>query len=177
MALGVGLCRPADVACLDTRTLELCPEGYLIRVFRSKNGGPGYSDPVMFPYSEGPTKCCPASTLKEYLRRTRDVRDSMAVKPNEPKPLILSERLPVAGLTSKRISSIAKAILAELGITSRAYSVRNRGTSAALDAGVLLHIVQRAGRWKSIQTMEAHYSKPADIHSVGLAILGKKSHK
>lgn len=169
LCLAVGIARPSDLARLDLRTLKRGEKQVSIKILQGKTNKGGYSKPLVLPFLEDP-KHCAATALLTYVSRTEVARGTIDVAHHERIPVFLAGRGQPRRLSSKRISTAVKGILRKCGIQSRAYSVRNRATTHALDAGVPAHIVQKAGRWATAATMDKHYTRPADISAVGLSL-------
>lgn len=169
LCLAVGIARPSDLARLDLRTLRKTEKQVSIKILQGKTNKGGYSKPLVLPFL-GDTRHCAATALLTYIARTEVARGSILVTHYERVPVFLVGRGRPQRLSSKRISTAVKNVLRKCGIHSRAYSVRNRATTHALDAGVPAHIVQKAGRWATAATMDKHYTRPADISAVGLCL-------
>jgi integrase len=178
LCMVVGLTRPSDLARWDLRTLQQEASHIRIRVFRSKNSGPGFSEPVVLPFGgRNQTKRCAARALLDYVHRTRAERELVGPLAHGVIPVFISTTKPLRALSSQRISSLMKPLLADLGVNARVYSARGNATVAAIQAGVPVDTVQKAGRWRSAQVMSQHYMRALDTTQVGTAILGKRKRK
>jgi integrase len=159
LVMASGLARPSDIARLDLDTLKTEERHLSVRVFRGKTNR-AYSDAIVLPFLRRGAARCAAATLIAYLERTAEARTDMIVAPTEANPVFISLHRPYSALQPTTVSSIVRRVLADCDITSRPYSVRNRATTYALDAGIPAHVVQRSARWASVATMETHYSRP-----------------
>lgn len=171
LMMAQGLFRPSDLARLDWSTAQKSKEGVSIRVFRAKNSGAGYSNPVFLPFLPARSKnWCAPSALLEYVQRTdgeRSPREDGTI------PVFMSMVEPNSPLTSGRISAVAKTVLIAMGINCRVYSIRANAASLAVERGVDPALVQLHGNWKSNTVMVNHYLRHVDTSWVAATVASK----
>lgn len=154
-----GIARPSDLARLDLTTLRTTPKGGIsLRVWRAKNSGEKFSDPMVLPrLQQSQAEVCPTRTLRAYIEATARVRPARA--PDTFHPVFLSQTSPYDALSPERISVEIKKILRQLGIPVGTYSVRRKTTTEALEKGFSIQTVAKAGRWRSLDVLQNHYNR------------------
>ncbi|WP_419593559.1 tyrosine-type recombinase/integrase, partial [Thiolapillus sp.] len=99
---------------------------------------------------------CVVSTLKEYLRRTKHLRNS-----NSPN-LFLTLLAPHTPASTDTISRWLKWTLARAGVDTNVYtahSTRAASTSAANDSGASINLIMKAAGWTNASTFAKFYKK------------------
>jgi hypothetical protein len=176
LCMATGLARPSDLARLDARTLKRSSTAVSIRIFRSKNSGAGYSAPITLPFTK-PHKRCAAAALVAYIDRTAEMRSDLPPQPHGVVPVFLSTVRPAKVLSADRISNIVKPVLRAIHVSHRVYSTRHNATVDALQGGVPLAVVQKAGRWRSTDVMMNYYAASLDTTAVGTTLQEAKRRK
>ncbi|KAJ0169654.1 hypothetical protein K1T71_014839 [Dendrolimus kikuchii] len=107
-------------------------------------------------YLQNP-KICPASTLQEYIERTKAIR-------NHEKYLLITFKKPHHRASKQSISRWIKNILYESGIDINKYtshSTRHSATSTAKKAGVSLDVIRKTAGWsQNSLTFAKFYNLP-----------------
>lgn len=114
-------------------------------------------------------KLCVYRTLEEYIRRTKNVRQSV-------KRLFISFLKPHRPVTSSTISRWIKTIMSNSGIDIKkfqSHSVRGASTSTAKIIGVPVNEILKVAGWSNEQTFAVFYNKPVQGISFGDAILDR----
>ena len=117
-------------------------------------------------------KLCVVSVLKEYVRRTKDVRGSET-------KLLLSHQKPHKHVSKDTLARWLTVVLNKAGVDTQqfgAHSTRAASTSAAATCGVPVDVLLRAAGWSSESTFSRFYKKtPAT--NMGQALLDSYVHK
>lgn len=124
-----------------------------------KTSAPGREQPLLFlPFYRENVNICPASTLKDYIFFTKNMRSSNAGN------LILTHRPPHKVATTQSISRWIKQVLSESGVdisTFSAHSTRHASTSAARAAGCSIDVIRKTAGWTSSSSAFARfYNRP-----------------
>lgn len=123
-----------------------------------KTSGPGREPPVLFlPFFRENLNICPATTLKDYIFKTKELRGHNS-------NLFLTCKRPIRNATAQTISKWIKGVLSDSGVDTsrfRAHSTRHASTSAASAAGVSLDIIRKTAGWSSTSNVFAKfYNRP-----------------
>lgn len=89
------------------------------------------------------TKLCVASTLKQYLAKTKEFR-------NNEKSFFISFRRPYKPVGSQTLGRWIKEVFIKCGIDTdifKAYSVRHASTSAANRKGLDISVIKKTAGW------------------------------
>ena len=124
---------------------------------------------LTFPQNE---KLCIVSVLKEYLRRTKEIR-------GEENKLLLSYQVPHKPVSKNTLARWLRQVLNGAGVDIAlfsAHSTRAASTSAALSSGVPVDVVLRAAGWCSESTFTRFYRKEPAVN-MGQALLDCYLHK
>ena len=100
-------------------------------------------------------KLCVVSVLKEYVRRTKDVRGSET-------KLLLSHQKPHKHVSKDTLARWLRDVLSKAGVDTQqfgAHSTRAVSTSAAATCGVPVDVLLRAAGWSSESTFSRFYKK------------------
>ena len=101
-------------------------------------------------------KLCVFSTLKEYLRRTKHLRQKDSY-------LFISYEKPHLSVSTQTIARWIKSIMFKAGIdtsTFKAHSTRHASTSAAKAAGVDIETIKNTADWSpKSQVFAKHYDR------------------
>ena len=105
---------------------------------------------------------CPIKTLKDYLSRTKEIRNNKGIGQEQ---LFISFRKPHNAVHAESISRWIKEVLLRSGINKEvtAYSTRSISTSSASAAGVPINCILKAAGWSSQLTFAKFYKKEVDI--------------
>ncbi|XP_053593380.1 uncharacterized protein LOC128667449 [Microplitis demolitor] len=122
-----------------------------------KTSGPKSTQPnLILPFFTEDTSICVASTLLNYLKRTKDFRGSTS-------NLFISWKKPHNAVSTQTLSRWIKEVLHLSGIdTSKftAYSTRHASTSSAKKNGVNIDLIQKTAGWtQSSQTFARFYDR------------------
>lgn len=166
----LGLARPSDLERLDAETFSASREAVSVRSFTSKNSGNSYDDPIVLPFlPQKQRRSCGARALKAYMEATADARVDSALSSVGVRPVFLHLSKPEA-LSAERISKVAKGVLTEIGVPFRTYSTRSNAATRAIERGVDPVVVQKAGRWRSSETMNKFYVRGLSTSGVAHAL-------
>ena len=105
------------------------------------------------PFPRSPCLCV-VRTLKEYIKRTDELRQS--------RQLIVITRSPFTAVKRDTVSTWVKQVLNEAGIEKYfgAHSLRGAGVSKGALLGLDVDCLMKYGSWKNERTMAKHYRKP-----------------
>ena len=105
---------------------------------------------------------CPIKTLKDYLSRTKEIRNNKGTGQEQ---LFISFRKPHKAVHPESISRWIKEVLIRSGVSKdvTAYSTRSISTSTASAAGVPINCILKAAGWSSQLTFAKYYKKEVDI--------------
>lgn len=126
---------------------------------RIKTSGVGREQPILeFPFFKELPNLCVANTLKEYLKKTENIRAK------DENSLFLTFKKPYHKATSQTISRWLKDILKKSGIDTNiysGYSTRHASTSSAARKGVRIEKIRQAAGWTSSSNCFAKfYNRP-----------------
>lgn len=124
-----------------------------------KTSAPGRDQPVLFlPFFIENPSICPASVLKDYIFKTKNLRTENAGK------LLLTTKPPHRAATAQSISRWIKVVLSESGVdthTFSAHSTRHAATSAARSAGLSIDTIRKTAGWTANSNVFAKfYNRP-----------------
>lgn len=128
-----------------------------------KTSGIGREQPVLFlPYFTDNIAICPATTLKDYISVTRDLR------PPSCDHLLITVKRPHKNAKAQSISRWIKQTLGASGVDVAvfgAHSARHAATSAARKSGLSLDLIRKTAGWSaSSQTFAKFYHRPIIEH-------------
>lgn len=135
-----------------------------------KTSKPGTGPTIIHIHRYDPDEdICPLLTLKEYLRRTKDLR-------GDDGKLFISYHKPHQGVSRDTISRWVKQVLEDAGIDTSVYtphSTRAASMSKAHMKAVPLNVIMQAAGWHSATTFNKFYNKPiqTDNANITTAIL------
>lgn len=124
-----------------------------------KTSAAGRDQPILsLPYFNENINICPATTLKDYLSVTKNLR------PNTVDNLLITFKRPHKAACSQTISRWIKQVLAASGVDVSAFgahSARHAATSAARARGLSVDVIRRTVGWsQSSQTFARFYNRP-----------------
>ncbi|XP_030745181.1 uncharacterized protein LOC115890768 isoform X2 [Sitophilus oryzae] len=127
---------------------------------RVKTSAPGRFQPLLiFPFFKSKQELCVASTIADYIKRTKPIR-------NTEEKLILTHKKPHRSASSQTISRWIKNTLNLGGVDTSifsAHSVRHATTSAAYKAGVNIEIIKNTAGWTpASNTFFSFYNRPVE---------------
>ena len=137
-----------------------------------KSSAPGRKQPVLvLPKFEENVNRCVVFTMKEYLRRTEDLRTKHS-------NVFISYQKPHEPVSSSTISRWIKCTLAMAGIDTSvfsAHSTRSAATSAAGRHTLPIKDIMRAASWRKESTFRKFYDKPLiEEDEFALSVLANK---
>lgn len=167
-----GIARPSDLARLDFSTYRSTSKGISLRVWRAKNSGAGFSEPLLLPrLPQKHAERCPVRTLEAYLQAVRDARTRVAPYPDGFEPVFLSLLQPYQKLSAARVSECVKEVLRTLKLDIRTYAVRAKSATEAMDKGYPIAMVAKAGRWRSLNVLQNHYNRTRNTDELVTGLL------
>lgn len=152
--------RAQTIASIKIKNIHICPNGVNIIISDIiKTSAAGREQPILFlPYFQENINICPATTLKDYLSITKDLR------PNTVENLLITYKRPYKATCTQTISRWIKQVLAESGVDVSAFgahSTRHAATSTARTQGVSLDVIRKTVGWsQSSQTFAKFYNRP-----------------
>nr|CAI5822429.1 unnamed protein product [Callosobruchus analis] len=137
---------------------------------RIKSSGVNKIQPCLnIPFYPTCAKVCPASALKCYIDRTKDIRK------NNSDLLFISPRKPHAPVTKQTLSRWLKDVMLLAGVDAgifTSHSTRHASTSAALRKGLSVDNIQRIAGWTSESSVFARfYNRPLTSTSFAYSVL------
>lgn len=143
-----------NIRILDARIEIPIPE-------RIKTSGHNKDQPYLrIPFFVEKEKICAARSLKEYLKRTKDVRKSV-------KQLFISFKKPYRAVTAQTLGRWIKSILKISGVDTSvftAYSTRHASTSMAKEKGVNIDLIKKTAGWTiESKTFARFYDLPIEV--------------
>ena len=122
-----------------------------------KQSRPGYKEPVISCKAYSPDRrLCIYTVLKEYLIRTKKMRDSSISR------LLLSYMKPQKNVIKDTIARWIKVILNRSGINTKifgSHSVRSVSTSKAKSNAVPIDEILKKAVWSNVKTFAKFYNK------------------
>ena len=110
-------------------------------------------------------RICVKFILKNYLKRTKDIRGSCS-------RLFVSYKKPHKAVTSSTLARWIKIVLCRSGITGYgAHSTRGAASSAACQSGLPIPMILRAADWSKESTFTRFYKRAVDDTKFGRAVL------
>lgn len=162
LAILLAICtahRVQTFALIKTSNIKINSRGIEIIVTDIiKTSAPGRDQPILFlPYFLDKPSICPATTLKDYLQVTNEIR------PENVPNLFLTFKRPYRGATAQSISRWIKQVLCASGVdvtTFSAHSTRHAATSSAHRAGLSIDAIRKAAGWTAAsQTFAKYYCR------------------
>ena len=136
-----------------------------------KTTKPGrHQAPLQFQVFPHNNKLCVVNCLKEYTKRTDNIRENLA---KQPKNLILSYAYPHLPVGPSTIARYVKQFLGLAGIdltVFTAHSTRSASTSKANNIGLSMKDIQKAAGWTNDSTFRRFYDLPL-LKNFGTEIL------
>ena len=129
-----------------------------------KHSRPGFvGGPVEVDAFDGSINICPVVNFKEYLTRTKGLRQSDS--------LFVTLNKPHKAAAVATIAGWLKSVIAQSGQHGTAGSTRSVSTSTALCKGVTLEKIMKAGDWARASTFKKFYYKavPMTVQSANLS--------
>uniref|UniRef100_A0A1Y1L6N9 Tyr recombinase domain-containing protein n=1 Tax=Photinus pyralis TaxID=7054 RepID=A0A1Y1L6N9_PHOPY len=145
-----------------------------VRIFipaRIKTSGPNRNQPVLvLPFFKENSSVCAATTLIEYLNKTKNIRSSCCTR------LFISWRKPHLQVSSQTLSRWVKLVLEKSGVDINifsAHSVRHVSTSIAFQQGINIDLIRSTAGWSNTSNVFARfYNRPiSDPNSFAMSIL------
>ena len=122
--------------------------------------------PIEFLAFPDNSSLCVLSVLREYLRRTVDIRGDTQI-------LLISYQKPHKAVSTDTLARWLKEVLTRAGIDTLqfgAHSTRSASTSAAVVRGTPVDVVMKAAGWSAASTFTKFYRKPPSTN-MGQALL------
>lgn len=164
--------RMQTLSLIDIRNICTSKTGMEIKIPDPiKTSGLNKNQPLLsIPFYLKETLICPASTLKLYLKRTKQLR-------NAENKLFISFRKPYKAVTTQTLSRWIKDVLKDSGVDTSifsAYSTRHDSTSAASRSRVSMNSILKTAGWSSKSETFARFYKrelTKDKNAFALSIL------
>jgi len=156
--------RAQTLTKLKTTNMQVTDSHYSFKLGASdlKQSRPGYIPPVQkLPSYPLDRSVCVYTTLKEYLKRTKDLRGNETA-------LFISYQKPHNRVSTSTISRWIKTLMAKAGIDVARYlphSVRAASTSKAFTSGATIDEILALAGWSNAKTFAQYYNKPIEIQS------------
>ncbi|CAH1975523.1 unnamed protein product [Acanthoscelides obtectus] len=153
--------RVQTLSVIEVPNIEISESKIEIKVSaRVKTSAPNRYQPLLIlPFFHNNPKLCVASTLKCYLNRTRDFRQSGKLS-----KLFLTHKKPYKEATAQSISRWIRIVLDKSGIDTSiftAHSTRHASTSAAVNRGINIDTIRNTAGWTSSSNVFARfYNRP-----------------
>ena len=110
-------------------------------------------------------RLCVKSILLAYIERTQKLRGGHT-------RLFISYRRPFTPVTSTTLARWIRTVLHQAGITGYgAHSTRGASSSAALKAGLPVHVIMKAADWSKESTFTRFYRREVDSSQFGRILL------
>ena len=157
MLLGIlSIARAQGLRYLSLDNMKVSNSGFTFHINDLlKHYRPGYNPkPMVFKAYPINRKLCVCTVLREYIRRTKHIRNS--------KYLLISYIKPHNQVTSATISRWLRTLMARAGIdtnTFKAHSVRSAASSKAMMINVPLKTILTSAGWSSDSTFKKYYYK------------------
>ena len=151
--------RCSELCGLDIERMRFNETGVTFSLGRlTKTSKPGQSKSLFYPVLASDKEVCPVFTLKEYLKRTEDRKESK---------LFLSYIRPYKPVLPCSLARWLKEILTEAGYSDfKAHSSRGAAVSAAFVQGMSVTDIIKIADWSSDSMFKKYYHRP---------IIGKES--
>lgn len=151
--------RVQTIWSININNLKRAPDGFWADIDKIiKNTRPGTTSPLLFkPLCREHPGWCVASTLTEYLNRTRDSR-------GEIKDLFITTIKPHGAASKDTVSRWVKKMLKDCGIDTTlftSHSTRHASTSFAKAKGVDLDTIRKTAGWsENSKVFQKYYNVP-----------------
>lgn len=123
---------------------------------------------LSIPFYAKETLICPATTLRDYLKRTKQLREAES-------KLFISFRKPHKAVTAQTLSRWIKDVLKDSGVDTSifsAYSTRHASTSAASRSGISIDCILKTAGWSEKSETFARFYKRELIKDKNAFALG-----
>ena len=119
----------------------------------------GHLDTIVFKRYDKDNKLCIVHTMKQYLDRTKHLRQG--------RKLVISTVKPFKAASQSTISRWVKLILSKAGVDRcfTTHSTRAASTSMARLKGVPLQSIMKSAGWANAKTFARFYNKPLDCET------------
>lgn len=163
--------RSADLSNLDLQARSYRRDGVeFAATGLAKQSRQGKDIPnFFFPSLPDVPVLCPVLALKEYEKRTREVRADES-------KLFVAIIKPHKAVTSSTIARWLKGMLEAAGVDTsifNAHSVRGASSSKAANMGITTGDILKAADWSSESVFQRFYHKPTGQSKYGRAVLSK----
>ena len=166
--------RCSELAHLDVNKMKYLPNGAKFQLVNHKKNKKAKCLPgeIFFPSIPAEPKLCPVSCLSTYIARTKSHR-------NKDSDLFRSFIKPFGKVTPTTVSRWLTQVIILAGgpvlkKKLKGHSVRGAATSVALDKGLSIKDIIKAGDWKQDSVFFKHYYHPSDIEKFGKTVLSVK---
>lgn len=137
--------RVQTISLINIQNIVTGEEGLEIKIpDLIKTSRPGQLQPLLYlPFLKERPEICPAETLLDYIKRTKDLR-------NNHTRLILCFKKPNQAASSQTISRWIKQVLKNSGLDTKiftAHSTRHAATSTANKRGVNVECIRKTAGW------------------------------
>ena len=153
--------RCQTIHALDIKSMKLqenkCVFTVNTKIKQSKRGR--HVKPIELLGFKDNISLCVIQTLKEYLRRTKEKRQS--------DKLFLSYQKPYAPISKDTLARWVRDILSKAGVDTCVYgahSTRAASTSAAAARGAPIDVIMKAAGWSAESTFTKYYKKTPAIN-------------
>ena len=152
--------RVQTLTLMELSNISISDQGISINITKLiKTSAPGRKQPCLFlPYFIENPELCVATTLIEYLKRTREHR------PQSCEQVLISFRRPYKAVSSQTVSRWIKLVLKQSGIdvsVFTAHSTRHASTSKAAANGANIEVIRDAAGWTTASsTFQRFYNRP-----------------
>ena len=146
--------RSSELHALDVKRMAWSAEGVTFSLAAlTKTSRPGKSKALFYQNLDLDKELCPVNSIKEYLKRTYDVRKD--------DNLFLSYVKPYRPVKPCSIARWLKVILQGAGLgTFRAHSTRGAAVTAAFAQGMSVADILAVADWSSDSMFKKHYYRP-----------------
>lgn len=162
--------RSVDLANLDKRFSHYSPEGVTFqsaKLAKQSRQNKPIKD-FFFPKFSQNEKLCPVLALREYEKRTAQLRTPTDTQ------LFLAMIRPHKPVSSSTIARWVKTMLTNAGVDTtifKAHSVRSAATTTAATAGLTMSIILDAADWSTESVFQKFYYKPKSSTTFGHTVL------
>ena len=136
----------------------------------TKSRAPGKDVVFFFPALKGNVQLCPVACLRDYIKRTEELRNHSGVS----QPSFLATQKPYFPFSSTSIGRWLKLTLQDAGIDTsvfKAHSIRDASSSAARRSRVSVKYIFTAADWSRETTFNHFYYRPRHSASFGTAAI------
>ena len=151
--------RVQTLSFMELKNIQVEESGITISISKiTKTSAPGRAQPcLILPFFEELPHMCVASTLLEYIKRTKDLRLAS-------EQVLISFKKPYKPVTSQTISRWIKLVLNRSGVdvsVFTAHSTRHVSTSKAASKGLDIETIRKTAGWSaSSSTFQRFYNRP-----------------